>query len=84
VREVDAAGGVTVLGAGADQHPSADNAGWSEPLFDTFFLGGFECSCHLLEDGRRLDLTASTRHDVLADADFARARAAGLTMTCSR
>jgi hypothetical protein len=48
-------------------------------LFPGFFLGGFECSCHRLEDGRRLDLTAATRHDELADQDYARARDAGLT-----
>jgi hypothetical protein len=48
-------------------------------LFEGFFLGGFECSCQRLEDGRRLDLTASTRHDQLADQDFARARQLGLT-----
>ena len=50
-----------------------------QPLFSGFFLGGFECSCHRLEDGRRLDLTAATRHDELADLDYARAREAGLT-----
>lgn len=50
-----------------------------EPLFKGFFLGGFECSTHVLEDGRRLDLTVSTRHDELADSDYARARAAGMT-----
>lgn len=48
-------------------------------LFDGFFLGGFECSCHRLHDGRRLDLLASTRHDELADADYARLRAIGST-----
>ncbi|HEY8926488.1 MAG TPA: beta-glucosidase, partial [Polyangia bacterium] len=48
-------------------------------LFEGFFLGGFECSCQRLEDGRRLDLTASTRHDELAEQDFARVHAAGFT-----
>ena len=47
-------------------------------LFPDFFLGGFECSCHALEDGRRLDLTSATQHDVLAELDYARARAVGL------
>lgn len=49
------------------------------PLFDGVFLGGFECSCHKLEDGQRLDMTASTRHDVFARQDYARARAVGMT-----
>jgi hypothetical protein len=48
-------------------------------LFDAFFLGGFECSCQKLEDGRRLDLTASTRHDELATGDYARLRSVGMS-----
>jgi hypothetical protein len=79
VSEVDAVGEVAVVDAGGDQRPWTENVGWAEPLFESFFLGGFECSSHLLEDGRRLDLTAATQHDVLAEADFARARGAGLT-----
>jgi hypothetical protein len=47
-------------------------------LFDSFFLAGFECSEHVLDDGRRLDLLASTRHDVLAARDFARLRSVGI------
>jgi subfamily B ATP-binding cassette protein MsbA len=31
-------------------------------ICDGIFLGGFECSSHCLEDGRRLDLAESTRH----------------------
>ncbi|HVX94769.1 MAG TPA: beta-glucosidase [Polyangia bacterium] len=49
------------------------------PLVEGFFWAGFECSCQQLEDGRRLDLTVSTRHDAVADGDFARARALGFT-----
>jgi hypothetical protein len=49
------------------------------PLFTGFFLGGFECSCQKLRDGRRLDLLRSTRHDELADADYARLAVAGMT-----
>ena len=49
------------------------------PLFDGVFLGGFECSCHRTEDGRRLDMTSATRHDELAEPDYARARAIGMT-----
>nr|MBF0683345.1 beta-glucosidase [Pseudomonas sp.] len=40
------------------------------PLFDSYFLGGFECSTHRRRDGRRLDLLAATRHDVLARQDY--------------
>jgi hypothetical protein len=71
LNDIDAARELTVWKAGPGPAPAG-------PLFDGFFLGGFECSCHLLEDGRRLDLTAATRHDELADQDYARARTAGL------
>ena len=49
------------------------------PLFDGVFLGGFECSCHRLEDGKRLDLVAETRHDRFASADYVRLREVGMT-----
>ena len=39
-------------------------------LFRSFFLGGFECSTHRRRDGRRLDLIAATRHDLLAEEDY--------------
>ncbi len=50
-----------------------------EPILDGIFLGGFECSYHKLEDGRRLDMLASTRHDELASADYARLCSMGMT-----
>lgn len=48
-------------------------------LFEGVFLGGFECSCHQLEDGRRLDLLNSSGHAQIPAADFARLRGAGMT-----
>src|SRR4030095_1547267 len=39
-------------------------------LFDSFFLGGFECSTHRLRNGKRLDLVHSTRHDQFAGSDL--------------
>ncbi len=56
-----------------------DYAPIAAPLFDGVMLGGFECSCHRLADGRRLDLLASTRHDELAAGDYERLRAAGFS-----
>lgn len=44
----------------------------------SFFLGGFECSSHRREDGRRLDLLASTAHDRNAASDYKRMREHGL------
>ncbi len=58
-----------------DRRPSERD---SEPLFDSVFLGGFECSCHRLADGRRLDLARTTRHHELAADDYARLREAGI------
>src|SRR5690606_12640456 len=40
------------------------------PLFDGFFIGGFECSTHRRRDGRRLDLLRSTRHAEFAARDY--------------
>lgn len=35
-----------------------------------FLMGGFECASHRRADGRRLDVTASTEHDRLAQEDY--------------
>jgi beta-glucosidase/6-phospho-beta-glucosidase/beta-galactosidase len=40
------------------------------PIFQSFFQAGFECSTHKTKSGRRLDLVASTRHDAYAKKDF--------------
>ena len=40
------------------------------PLFDSYFLGGFECSSHRRQDGVRLDLLRGTRHDMFALQDY--------------
>jgi len=40
-------------------------------IFNSFFLGGFESSTQVRRDGVRLDLIASTEHDVRAADDFA-------------
>jgi hypothetical protein len=47
-------------------------------LFDSFFMGGFECSTHRRSDGRRLDLIAGTRHDTLALRDYRQAAEHGI------
>jgi beta-glucosidase/6-phospho-beta-glucosidase/beta-galactosidase len=47
-------------------------------LFDSFFLGGFECSTHRRHDGRRLDLIAATGHDRHAASDYARMTGHGI------
>lgn len=44
----------------------------------SFWIAGFECSCHRRRDGRRLDLIAGTGHDRFAAADYARALSLGM------
>lgn len=44
----------------------------------SFFLAGFECAAQKRGDGRRLDLLASTRHDLHARADYAAVAAHGM------
>ncbi len=39
-------------------------------VFDSFFMGGFDCSTMRRGDGRRLDLLGSTQHDRLVDDDY--------------
>jgi len=48
------------------------------PLFNSFWQAGFECSTHVLKNGKRLDLVSSTRHDALAERDFARMKTIGM------
>jgi len=49
-----------------------------EPLFKSFFAGGFECSTHRTRRGRRLDLVAATHHDRFAMQDYQRFKKQGL------
>src|SRR5215203_1130659 len=43
-----------------------------ERLFQSFLMGGFECSTHIRRGGQRLDLIESTRHSEFAEDDYAR------------
>lgn len=42
--------------------------------FNSYLLGGFECSTHRRRDGRRLDVIAATRHDRHALSDYRQLR----------
>jgi hypothetical protein len=48
------------------------------PLFKSFWQAGYECSTHVLKNGKRLDLVASTFHDLLAERDFIRLKDLGI------
>ncbi len=39
-------------------------------IFQSFLMGGFECSTHLNPHRRRVDVIASTRHDEFAETDY--------------
>lgn len=41
-----------------------------EPLFKSYFMGGFECADHLNRMGNRVNLLAETQHDQRAEEDF--------------
>src|SRR5215216_2146394 len=47
--------------------------------FSSFWLAGFECTCHRRRDGRRLDLLEATGHDRFAIRDYARLPSLGIT-----
>src|ERR671932_2727272 len=47
-------------------------------MFQSFFMGGFECSTHRLRSGKRLDVTAATSHDKFAVADYQRLQQQGI------
>ncbi|MFO7168765.1 MAG: hypothetical protein DIU80_012160 [Chloroflexota bacterium] len=48
------------------------------PLFDSFWMAGFEGACHVNRHGTRLDMLAATQHDRQAEADYARLREFGI------
>jgi beta-glucosidase/6-phospho-beta-glucosidase/beta-galactosidase len=50
----------------------------AKPLFDSFFMAGFECSSHRRMDGLRLDLIHATGHDTHALGDYRRCERLGL------
>ena len=47
-------------------------------LFRSFWMGGYEGACHINRFGTRLDMIASTQHDVQAASDYRLAREGGL------
>src|SRR5436190_11085194 len=49
-----------------------------DPVFQSFFAGGFECSTHRRRSGQRLDLIDATKHDRFARLDYLRLQRQGL------
>lgn len=47
-------------------------------FFNSYLMGGFECSTHRNNHGRRLDLIASTQHDEFAREDYSRLMETGM------
>ncbi|MGD0361649.1 MAG: beta-glucosidase [Bryobacteraceae bacterium] len=50
----------------------------ADPLFRSFWMGGFECSCQINSAGVRLDMTAALQHDACCSADYRRLREVGI------
>ena len=44
----------------------------NERLFRSFWMAGFECSCHVNSKGVRLDMIAAAQHDRFCAADYKR------------
>ncbi len=51
-------------------HAASSLATCGQDFFPGSLAGGFECSAHRRRDGRRLDMIAATRHDLLAAEDY--------------
>src|SRR5919199_563353 len=47
-------------------------------VFQSFLMGGFECSTHRRRDRLRLDVIDSTKHDVYAVSDYRALQSAGI------
>jgi len=47
-------------------------------IFQSYLMGGFECSTHRNYTGKRLDVIAATRHDEFAEADYERLLSVGM------
>ena len=50
--------------------------------FNSFLMGGFECSTHRNHTGKRIDVIASTDHDRFAKSDYENLR--GLNIKTAR
>lgn len=42
----------------------------TNPLFKSYFMGGFECADHINRTGQRVNLLKETQHDVRAEEDY--------------
>ena len=47
-------------------------------IFQSYLMGGFECSTHRNYTGKRLDVIAATRHAEFAEADYKRLLSVGM------
>lgn len=41
-------------------------------IFQSYLMGGFECSTHRYVDGKQVDVITASRHDVFAEKDYQR------------
>ncbi len=50
-----------------------------DKLFESFFMGGFECSTHYTRERRRVDVLEATQHDANAASDYRHLRGLGIS-----
>ncbi len=67
-----------ITGPACNKNIHLSNSLMSENVLNSFLMGGFECSTHRNRSGKRLDMIAATRHDELAEADYARLMRLGI------
>jgi hypothetical protein len=48
-------------------------------VFQSFFMGGYECADHINRSGERINLLQDTQHDIRAEQDFKDLSAIGIT-----
>ena len=47
-------------------------------MFESYLMGGFECSTHLNHKKHRVDVIEATRHDKFAEKDYERLLSLGI------
>ncbi|MEX0742356.1 MAG: hypothetical protein WD079_06120, partial [Phycisphaeraceae bacterium] len=58
--------------------PPANAPQAPQPVFGSFWMGGFESACQINSRGRRLDMIAQTQHDHFAFQDYRKLRGVGI------
>lgn len=66
------------MGAMTLSHTEQMDFNPTERVFNTYLIGGFECSTHRNGPGKRVDIIAATQHDQFARQDYERLSQTGI------